>query len=122
MRNAQNSVRGTSTKTLGAVETRDLLKRISGKGFDPYALQDIKLHSREVALFAAEILRPLRIAAISAELPQLTWLLETTFYEHLLWPSRRNPFGPMRLCRSLTCCDPMTFTAGVHQPNNRFSK
>lgn len=81
MRNAQNSVRGTSTKTLGAVETRDLLKRISGKGFDPYALQDIKLHSREVALFAAEILRPLRIAAISAELPQLTWLLETTFYE-----------------------------------------
>ena len=80
MRIAQKSIRETSTKTLGAAETRELLKRISGKSFDPYALKDVRLHPREVALFAAEILRPLRTAAISAELPQLTWLLETTFY------------------------------------------
>lgn len=71
----------TSTKALDAVETRDVLKSVTSRSFNPNAFGGVKLDKREVCVFVAEVLRHLRSAAISAETPRLTYFIEATYYE-----------------------------------------
>ena len=81
MKIANQAVGRTSTKALGAVETRDLLKFVISRSFDPNAFGGVKLDKREVCVFVAEVLRQLRLAAILAETPRLTYFIEATYYE-----------------------------------------
>lgn len=68
-------------KILGADESRKKLLLLVNQQFDPDALNGIVLDRREVGRMVAEVVRPLRIAAISAGLNELKWMLENTFYE-----------------------------------------
>lgn len=68
-------------KVLGADESRKKLLLIVNRHFDPDVLNGICLDKREVGRIVAEMVRPLRIAAISAGFSELNWLLENTFYE-----------------------------------------
>lgn len=68
-------------KILGADESRKKLLLLVNQQFDPDMLNGIVLDKREVGRIVAETVRPLRIAAISAGLNELKWLLENTFYE-----------------------------------------
>jgi hypothetical protein len=70
-----------AVRVLGADESRKMLELMVNRQFDPDALNGIRLDKREVARFVAEIIRPLRIASISAGLDNLKWLIENTFYE-----------------------------------------
>lgn len=78
---AAQPIGGKSIKYLGAVETRDMLKLVTSRSFDPEAFASVELNKREVSIFAAEVLRPLRSASIAAALPRLTYLIEATYYE-----------------------------------------
>ena len=95
MKNANQAIGRTSTKALGAVETSDLLKFVTSRSFDPNAYEGVKLDKREVCVFVAEGLRQLRLAAILAEAPRLTYFIEATYYEAysatLLKRSQRSP-------------------------------
>jgi hypothetical protein len=68
-------------KSEGSAETRKRLDIAFAKALDPQVFEEVQLDQRETARFIAEKCRVLRVAARSARLPSLEWLIENTFYE-----------------------------------------
>lgn len=63
------------------VDTRKILKSLIFRGFDANTLDGIHLDARETAVFVAELMRQLRLCAISAKMHHLELLIEATYYE-----------------------------------------
>ena len=71
----------TKVRVEGPVKTRKKLETLFSKPFDPEVLDGTFLDQHETARFIAEKVQVLRIAAIGGELRNLTWMIETAFYE-----------------------------------------
>lgn len=81
MHNTSGSHAARRVKCEGSVETRKRLDIAFAKALDPQIFEGVQLEKRETARFIAEKCRVLRVAARSAGLPSLEWLIENTFYE-----------------------------------------
>lgn len=85
-------------RKLGPVESKKRLTELAKRPLEPELLDGIQLDQREVARMVVEAVRPLRLAAISANLSSVVWLLENTFYEAFNATQKRPEVESSKTC------------------------